>query len=97
MSTNGERRTRRQKSFKKWKPNLDECGQPKDFQNYLSTRVLEHGSTACFEQVEAALQNAATKFGYTATRKILFSPSSRLQELRVQRRRARDHAESKRL
>ncbi|CAK0871546.1 unnamed protein product [Prorocentrum cordatum] len=90
-------RKRRQKSFKKWKPKLDERGQPQYVQDDLSMLVLEHGSTASFEQVEAAFQDAATKFGYTATHKLRSCPNSHIQALRAQRRRSHDQAECQQL
>ena len=91
-----KQRYRRKQMLKRWKPNIDDNGEPSTFQTLLVTKVGEQ-DTLTFDAAKHALMSAAVATGTCVRHKLRFIPSDRLRNLRQRRKQVHDNATRKSL
>ena len=85
---------RRKHVLKRWKPIMDENGEPSAFQTLLETKIGEQNAPT-FDAAENFLMSTAVATGTCACHKFTFTPSDRLRHLRQRRQQAHHNATRK--
>ena len=77
--------------WKRWKPIMDENGEPSELQTLLETKIGEQNAPT-FDAAENVLMSTAVATGTCARHKVRFTPSDRLRHLRKRRKQAHHNA-----